>query len=242
LSKNLDEGKWNKMTKSKIAERKITTKKIQEIGNCLELVSIDPNFQNITVGLYVKESVFTVWTFSKLPGANDRIEQIRNRLVTLGDLQKVENIYNQARFSCGELHDRPMKFLIKHAVEKSPDFKPAAGGIKDLRSPLIIDLKTNRMIDPGTKSEKWTYTITHTGDAPNPPARIRTLAGGMVKYGEMEKISDDTVSFQCGHNHTLLAKLVLPYARNVSAVEDMLDADAQRGQMNTSTLGFTPPT
>jgi len=230
------------MTKSKTAERKIITKTIQEIGNCLELVSIDPNFQNITVGLYVKQSVFTVWTFSKISGANDRIEQIRNQLIALGDLQKVENSYNQVRFSCGELHSRPMKFLIKHAVEKSLDFKPAAGGIKDLRSPLTIDLKTNQMIDPSTQSEKWTYTITHTGDAPNPPARIRALVGGMVRYGEMEKISDDTVSFQCGHKHSKLAKLVLPYARNVSAVEDKLDADSQRGQMNTSTLGFTPPT
>ena len=230
------------MTKSKITERKITTKTIQEIGNCVELVPIDPNFQDITVGLYVKESVFTVWTFSKLSGVNNRIEQIRNQLVALGNLQKVENSYNQTRFSCGELHNRPMKFLIKKAVEKSPDFKPTVGGIKDLRSPLTIDLKTNQMIDPSTQSEKWTYTITHTGDAPSPAARVRALVGGMVKYGEMEKISDDTVSFQCGHNHTLLAKLVLPYARNVGAVEDMLDADAQRGQMNTSTLGFTPPT
>ena len=46
----------------------------------------------------------------------------------------------------------------------------------------------------------------------------------------------------CGYRHDELALLVLPYARNVSQVEDMLASDALRGQMTTGTLGFTPPT
>ena len=37
-------------------------------------------------------------------------------------------------------------------------------------------------------------------------------------------------------------RLLLPYARNVSGTQDMLEADALRGQMTTGTLGFTPPT
>jgi hypothetical protein len=35
-------------------------------------------------------------------------------------------------------------------------------------------------------------------------------------------------------------RLVLPYSRNISAVETMMDAEALRGQMTTGTLGFTP--
>jgi hypothetical protein len=35
-------------------------------------------------------------------------------------------------------------------------------------------------------------------------------------------------------------RILLPYSRNVSAVENMMEADALRGQMTTGTLGFTP--
>jgi hypothetical protein len=31
----------------------------------------------------------------------------------------------------------------------------------------------------------------------------------------------------------------MPYSRNISAVENMMEADAMRGQMTTSTLGFS---
>ena len=50
---------------------------ISEYGRCLELVPIDPNFENISVGLYVKGGVCTVWTFSRKDGAQERIEQVR---------------------------------------------------------------------------------------------------------------------------------------------------------------------
>ena len=55
----------------------------------------------------------------------------------------------------------------------------------------------------------------------------------------MEKIDETTVSFNCGRRHDGLARLILPYSRNISAVEDALEADALRGQMTTSTLGFS---
>ncbi|MBT4513576.1 MAG: hypothetical protein HOC77_00605 [Chloroflexi bacterium] len=54
----------------------------------------------------------------------------------------------------------------------------------------------------------------------------------------MEKIDDTSVAFPCGQRHDGLARLILPYSRNISAVEDALEADAMRGQMTTSTLGF----
>ena len=34
----------------------------------------------------------------------------------------------------------------------------------------------------------------------------------------------------------------MPYSRNVSSVESMMEAEALRGQMTTGTLGFTPST
>ena len=49
---------------------------IEEYGKCLELVPIDPHFKNISVSLYEKNNVATVWTFSRKNGVSKRIEQI----------------------------------------------------------------------------------------------------------------------------------------------------------------------
>ena len=35
----------------------------KEFGKCLELVSMDPNFHEISVGLFVKKNILTVWSF-----------------------------------------------------------------------------------------------------------------------------------------------------------------------------------
>jgi hypothetical protein len=58
----------------------------------------------------------------------------------------------------------------------------------------------------------------------------------------MEKVDDNEIAFPCGRRHDKLIRLLLPYSRNVSAVESMMEAEAMRGQMTTGTLGFTPPT
>ena len=50
---------------------------ISEYGRCLELVSMDPNFENISVGIYVKGSICTVWTFSRKDGAQERLLQVQ---------------------------------------------------------------------------------------------------------------------------------------------------------------------
>jgi len=43
----------------KVSEVKI------KFGKCLELVSMDPNFHNISVGLFIKNDILTVWSYSK---------------------------------------------------------------------------------------------------------------------------------------------------------------------------------
>ena len=62
---------------------------LERYGNCLELVPMDSSFHDISVGLYVKNGLCTVWTFSQKEGAQDRIEQIRNRIVEMGGLEPV---------------------------------------------------------------------------------------------------------------------------------------------------------
>ena len=208
---------------------------IDRYGWNIEMVTMDPHFHEITVGLYVKEGTFTVWTFSQKPGVEDRVLKIRDQLVALGGMAPVEGTHNQTTFSCGQGHGRPVKFLVMLAVEKDPGYTVPEGGIKDLRSPLMLDLEASEV------DGRWVYRVTAEGEAPNPEARLRAVTSGFVRYGEMEKAGDG-ISFPCRERHDKLASLVLPYARNVTQVEEMLEADAQRTQMTTSTMGFTPPT
>ena len=86
------------------------------------------------------------------------------------------------------------------------------------------------------------YRVTANGEAPNVSARLRAVNAGFIRYGEMEKLDGDVVGFPCGYRHDQLARMILPYARNIGQVEDMIASDAMRGQMTTGTLGFTPPT
>ena len=171
-------------------------------------------------------------------GVDARIEQIRDQLVALGGMDAVEGTTNQVRFGCGELHERPIRFLMSQAVGKAPDFAPPQGdmAIKDSRSPLTIK------VAGADQDDAYVYTVSVEGEAPNPAVRLRMVVAGFLRYGEMNKVGDTEVAFPCGQRHDALMRLLMPYSRNISSVEGMMAAEALRGQMTTGTLGFTPPT
>ena len=143
---------------------------------------------------------------------------------------------NQFIFPCGVIHMRPVKFLLTQAVTKAPDFALAEGPmtIKDSKSALMLS------VAGGRTNDGFAYQVSGEGDVRNPALRLRMVVAGFVRYGEMEKVGDTEVAFSCSWQHDELVRLLLPYSRNISAVESMLEAEATRGQMTTSTLGFTP--
>ena len=226
------------MTETKITQRLRVSDVIERYGKCLELVPSDPHFHDISVSLYVKDGTCTVWTFSQRPGVEERVQRIRDQLVALGGLAPLEESHNQVKSSCGYLHVRPVKFLLAQAVGKDPSFAHPEGEMS------IKDTKTKLMLSVSGREEdgRWVYQVSGEGEAPNIPMRLRLVVAGFVRYGEMEKVSDTEVTFPCGQRHDKLIRLLMPYSRNVSAVESMMEAEALRGQMTTGTLGFTPPT
>ena len=208
---------------------------LNRIGSCSELISIDPYFKDISVGLYEKNGIYTVWSFSKVSGVSNRISEIRDQLVNLGGMVPVPDTNNQVKFPNGELYDRPVKFLIKLAVEKPADYKHPDGPIriKDLRSPLTL------IINSHDENGKSIYEVTTEGEFKNPELRKRATVQGFIRYGEMEKIDNTKVMFNGGYRRDELIRIILPYARNITGTQDMLDADSMRGQMTTNTLGFS---
>ena len=230
---------------------------LERYGRCVELVPMDAHFEGISVGLYAKDGVFTLWSFSRKPGVRDRLRAVRDQLVALGGLVPVDGTDNQVVFpaensspyvragrraadrirpQCGYVHQRLIKFLVAQAVGKSPDYSPPEGemSIRDTRTRLTI------VVAGEEAGDRYVYNVSTEGDAPNVPARLRMIVAGFLRYGEMEREGDTSVVFPCGQRHDGLVRLLLPYSRNVSSVESMLEAEALRGQMTTGTLGFTP--
>ncbi len=225
-----------KMTRTTIIKRGAARETLAEIGSCLELVPMDPHFENVSVGLYYKDGRCTVWSFSRAEGIEGRLREIRDQMTRLGGVLPVEGSDNQFVFPCGVVHMRPVKFLLTQAVTKAKDFSypPGRMTIKDSKSALMLSAEGVER-DGG-----YAYEVIGEGDARNPALRLRMVVAGFMRYGEMEKVGDVEVAFSCGWRHDELVRLLMPYSRNISAVESMLEAEAARGQMTTSTLGFTP--
>ena len=206
----------------------------KKFGKCLELVSMDPNFHNISVGLFMKNNILTVWSYSRKEGIENRLNIIRDKMVDFGGLINSEEDYKMS-IPEGALIERPLKFLFSKCVEMSPDTKPEKGIIsaKDNKTKLTFTVKGSQ------ESDKYIYTVTAEGEHEKPGLRIRAVVGGFMKYGQCLRNDVDSFCFPDYKAHEEYVRVLLPYARNVSAVEQMLEASDQAGQMTTQSLGFS---
>ena len=217
------------------SDREPVAETLERLGQCLELIPIDPYGDEISVSFFERGGIITVWSFSRQPGTQERLAQIRDRAVALANLQAVEECPTRFRFPGGRIYRRPLKFLARQAVEKSPHVPVPTGRIevKDLKSDMILRA-TPKETDGG-----WAYSIEGEGEAKRPALRVRATLAGLERYGEMERVGETLAAFPCGGRYDGLVRVLMPYARNVSGTEDMLEAFDSRGQMTTGTLGFS---
>ena len=182
---------------------------IEEYGKCIELVPMDPYFHNISVGLYLKDGIFTVWSYSNRPGVHQRISNIRDGFVALGGMAPTPDSDIQFTPPCGRLHLRALGFLLSQIVGKNPDFSPPTGNltIRDTKTRLTLNV-TGKPVDG-----RWVYQVTADEEVRSAAARLRLVVAGFVRYGEMEKVSDSEVTFPCGHRHDELMRILLPYSQ-----------------------------
>ena len=196
---------------------------------------MDPFFNDVTVGLFFKEPLLTVYSYSKIEGLENRLEEIRNRIVDIAGALPGDQ-FNQATFPCSckdGCCTPPLRFVIKEAVMKDRPNNISEGiKHKDLRSDMILSI--NYTLEKGIHK----YTVTGDGNAPKPEIRYRAVVNGLLKYGGFEKLDNFSFRLKCNQRNDKLINLLLPLARNISATEESLAADDMAGQMTTQSLGF----
>jgi hypothetical protein len=149
-------------------------------------------------------------------------------------VKTVEGTTDQLQLISDLYLDRALRFMFIAAVEKDPSTELPTGRITapDTKTKLTF------VLEGAMEDEKYVYTVSAEGQVERAEMRVRAVVGGFIRYSDCERIDKNQFSFPDGKQYDNFARLILPLARNVSAVEAQLEQDEMAGQMNTQTLGF----
>lgn len=217
-------------------------KRIVDIGRRIELVPLDPHFHDITLALYRQQRegkpVFLVHTYSRIEGAQERVQSIVQAMKTLGGMQETPD--GMLCFHCGAGHEMACKRVFLEAcklpyVESGGD-RPEIETGRSLIQPRplqTLDRKSRLTITVDSVG-KGVYRVSADGEGRGAARRVAAIASGLMKLGEMERVGDssDTVAFACGHSHDALVGLLLVRAPNVRVALREAEMDAARGVLS----------
>ena len=103
---------------------------------------------------------------------------------------------------------------------------------------MSVTLKAHRKSLSAEEDGQYVYTVSAEGESDRAAMRVRAAVGGFMRYSGCLRVDKNKFSFPDGKKYDNFARLILPLARNVSAVEAQLEQEEMAGQMNTQTLGF----
>jgi hypothetical protein len=197
---------------------------IEDLGKRIELVSMDPHCDDISIGLYEQGEgdgfSFLPHTYSQLDGAAARIGFLVEAMATLGGLERVAN--GGLRFPCGVEHAMGCRRIFLESC------KIPTGSALDAKPLAIFDKKSERTITV-TSDGKGGYHLTADGPEDGRDRRVGAIAKGLAKLAEMDSDADDHVRFACGHAHDAMIGLLLGRALNVRAAIREQEDKATRG-------------
>ena len=206
---------------------------VVDIGRRIELVPMDPHFNDISIGLYRQNTnhgnnapVFLVHTYSHISGAAERIEAVAAAMQVLGGMLK--NADGLLHFPCNSAHEAACRRVFLEAC------KLALGEPAEPRPLNILDKKSQLMITVDSTG-KGVYRVTAEGEGRGAARRVSSIAAGLAKLGEMESIETDnrdTVAFACQQSHDALVGLLLTRAPNVRVVLREAEMEATRGVLS----------
>jgi hypothetical protein len=198
-----------------------------DLGQRVELVSMDPSFHDISIGLYRKETddgpVAVVHSYSTKPGTAERVAFIGDALMTLGGLDAVDGDSDGAlRVPCRHWHNAALKrlFLDCFRVDPATELEPKPLAAPDTRSEQRITL---------VPLGNGVYRVDSEGATDAEPTRAPAIARALVRLAQLEEIDETTVAFDCGLDHHELMGLMLVRAQNLRAALREEELIATRG-------------
>ena len=202
-----------------------------DLGRRVELVSMDPHFERISLGLYVRDGddgpVARVHSYSAKPGTAQRLETVARTVATLGGMDQSREDPLELRFPCGGWHGSAAKRLFTEACKLDPaedvETRPLTG----------IDKRSGQAIEVHPLGG-GRYRVTSSGAADNEASRAPAIARAMAKLAELDVADDDetVVAFPCGAEHDALIGLLLVRAQNLRAILREEEMQASRGVLS----------
>ena len=193
-----------------------------ELGRRIELVSMDPCFNNITIALYELEAhTYLVHSYSRVGETAARLEFIRGAMQTMAGCESADG---RLRFACGAAHRAAIRRTFLEACKFSPNAAPTA-------KPLaIVDKKSNWAVSVASLG-LGLYELSAEGPREEWASRVEAIAAGLKKLAEMEFCPGEAqrVRFACGQPHDALLALLLPRALNVRAALREEETASSRG-------------
>jgi hypothetical protein len=199
-----------------------------EIGRRIELVSMDPHFLDISIGLYRQDREtgpeYLVHTYSRKPGAHQRIEFVIDAMAILGGMHQLGP---RLRFTCGDPHQLTARRIFLEACKLKPDAAPQPRPLN------ILDKKSNLNITV-LSAGSGVYEIRAEAGGEDGASRVSAIGGGLAKLAEMIRVGStpEQVAFACKHAHDAAVGTMLIRALNVRAILREEEMAASRGVLS----------
>lgn len=199
---------------------------IQDIGRRIELIPMDPHFHEISIGLYRQDGEtprFLLHSYSKREGTPGRLSFIRKAMTVLGGMDEGDGYLT---FPCGHEHNAAVRRAFLEAGKLS-------SGTVDTKPLSTLDKKSGLTMHVSNLGSGL-YEVTAEGEAKAKDRRIKVVANGLAKLGEMKLIDDrdDQVQFPCKQDHDSLTGLLLVRAPNVRAIVREQEMASARGVLS----------
>ena len=204
--------------------------RLLDLGERVELVSMDPHFHDISISLYRSTgeggaSAYLAHSYSGKEGTAERLAFVMRAMAVMGGMVPAPGQPGRLAFACGAEHRAAVKRLFLEACKKAPGAEVAA-------LPMSIYDKKNDITIGATGIGGGAYRLVADagGEDDKVARRVDGVTRGLIKLAEMEPGAEPgEARFACGTNHDELVGLLLGRALNVRAAMREAEAAAARG-------------
>lgn len=203
-----------------------------ELGERMELVSMDSHFHDISIALYRRDgeggaSGFLAHSYSGKEGTAERLGFVMQAMAVMGGMGPAPGQPERLAFACGSKHRAAVKRLFLEACKLETGAAIAA-------RPMHIYDKKNDFTIEATAIGEGVYRLAAVDAGSDEDGKVaRRVDGvtrGLIKLAEMEPGAHaGEARFPCGTDHDELVGLLLGRALNVRAAMREAEAAAARG-------------